>query len=200
MFVRTESLSQFIRFYPVVSALVVIHAVVFILTSLPGGLGDQFLRMMMGANFLISDGEWWRLILPIFAHGGIGHVLFNTFSLVLFAPALERIAGHFHFIVIYMLSGIIANVATWMIQPPMYLSVGASGAIFGLFGVYAAILFIYKERAPAELKQILLPILVISVIMTFFGANINITAHIAGLLAGFFIGMFVFQSRGQSAR
>ncbi|MGD7046519.1 rhomboid family intramembrane serine protease [Jeotgalibacillus proteolyticus] len=195
MFLRTESLSQFIKLYPVVSALVIIHAVVFILTSLPGSIGNSSMLFMAGVNFLISAGEWWRLVTPIFAHADLWHVLFNTFSLVLFAPALERIAGHVQFTIIYLLTGIIANLVTWLIQPPDYFSVGASGAIFGLFGVYAAILFIFKERAPAELRQIMLPLLIISVVMTFFTPNVNITAHLAGLASGFFIGLFVFNSR-----
>ena len=197
MFVRTESLSQFIKQYPVVSTLVVIHTVVFILTSLPADLGNSFMSIIMGVNFLISTGEWWRLVTPIFAHADLWHVLFNTFSLVLFAPALERLLGHTQFIIVYLLTGIIANVATLFIQPPFYISVGASGAIFGLFGVYAAILFIFKERAPAELKQVMLPLLFISVIMTFFTANVNVTAHIAGLIAGFFIGLFIFYKSKQ---
>ncbi|MEW9503054.1 rhomboid family intramembrane serine protease [Jeotgalibacillus marinus] len=197
MFFRTESLSQFIKQYPVVSALVVIHGVVFILTSLPADLGNSFMSIIMGVNFLISTGEWWRLVTPIFAHADLWHLLFNTFSLVLFAPALERLLGHTQFIIVYLLTGIIANVATLFIQPPLYISVGASGAIFGLFGVYAAILFIFKERAPTELKQIMLPLLLISVIMTFFTANVNVTAHIAGLIAGFFIGLFIFYKSKQ---
>lgn len=197
MFVRTESLSQFLKLYPVVSALVLIHAVVFLLTSLPGQLGDTVMSTMLGVNFLISAGEWWRLVTPVFAHADLWHVLFNTFSLVLFAPALERLLGHIQFIVVYLLTGIIANLVTWLIQPPMYMSVGASGAIFGLFGMYAAILLIFKERAPMELRQVILPLLVISVIMTFFTANVNITAHFAGLGAGMLIGLFIFNKSNQ---
>ncbi|KIL52200.1 rhomboid family intramembrane serine protease [Jeotgalibacillus soli] len=192
MFVRTESLSQFLKLYPVVSALVVIHIVVYLLTSLPFGFGNELMNFIAGFNLLISHGEWWRLVTPIFAHADLWHVLFNTFSLVLFAPALERLLGHIQFIVVYLLTGIIANVATWVIQPAMYLSVGASGSIFGLFGVYAAILFLFKKRAPFELRQVMLPLLIISVIMTFFQPNVNATAHIGGLIAGFGIGAFIF--------
>ncbi|AJD90140.1 hypothetical protein JMA_08230 [Jeotgalibacillus malaysiensis] len=195
MFLRTESLSQFIRFYPVVSVLILIHAIVFIATSLPGGLGNEILFTLAGINGLISEGEYYRLVTPIFAHADLFHVLFNTFSLVLFAPALERLLGSVQFIVVYMLAGIIANVATWVLQPPFYSSVGASGAIFGLFGLYAAIWLIYKQGAPMEIRQVMVPIIVISVVMTFFSSNINVTAHIAGLIAGIFIGLFIFQQR-----
>ncbi|MDZ5713156.1 rhomboid family intramembrane serine protease [Jeotgalibacillus haloalkalitolerans] len=195
MFVRTESLSQFIRFYPVVSLLILIHAVVFIATSIPGGIGNSVLFTLAGINGLVSEGEYWRLVTPIFAHADLWHVLFNTFSLVLFAPALERLLGSFQFAVVYLLAGVIANVATWVLQPPFYTSVGASGSIFGLFGLYAAIWLIYKQAAPLEIRQVMVPVIVISVVMTFFGSNINITAHIAGLAAGIFIGLFIFQQR-----
>ncbi|MBM7579461.1 rhomboid family intramembrane serine protease [Jeotgalibacillus terrae] len=195
MFVRTESLSQFIRFYPVVSLLILIHALVFIATSLPGGIGSSVLFSLAGINGLISQGEYWRLITPIFAHADLFHVLFNTFSLVLFAPALERLLGSVQFSVVYLLTGIIANVATWVLQPPFYSSVGASGAIFGLFGLYGAIWLIYKQAAPLEIRQVMVPIIAISVVMTFFSSNINITAHLAGLAAGVMIGLFIFQQR-----
>ncbi|MFB1082988.1 rhomboid family intramembrane serine protease [Jeotgalibacillus sp. JSM ZJ347] len=195
MFLRTESLSQFIRFYPVVSLLILIHAIVFIATSLPGGIGWSVFVTLGGINGLISAGEYYRLVTPIFVHADLWHVLFNTFSLVLFAPALERLLGSFQFSVVYLLAGIIANVATWVLQPADYFSVGASGAIFGLFGLYGAIWLIYKEAAPLEIRQIMVPLIVISIVMTFFGSNINVTAHIAGLAAGVFIGLFIFQQR-----
>ncbi len=65
-------------------------------------------------------------------HGGFIHLLFNMFSLFLFGPELEKIAGKARFITIYLLAGIFGNVVTFVFQEGMYASVGASGAIFGI--------------------------------------------------------------------
>jgi membrane associated rhomboid family serine protease len=115
-------------------------------------------------------------------------VLFNSFSLVLFGPALERILGSGRFLLIYLLSGLIANVATLLLQPLTYTHVGSSGAIFGLFGYYLAIIMFRKHMLSKQNSQIILTLCVVSLIMTFLQPNINITAHLFGLLGGFLLG------------
>ncbi|MBO1912581.1 rhomboid family intramembrane serine protease, partial [Microvirga sp. 3-52] len=71
---------------------------------------------------------------------------------------------------------------------------GASGAIFGMFGAFGALVY-YTKHAMPQLRQIILPIIVISVIMTFVGPNINVTAHITGLVVGFLIGLSYFNPK-----
>ena len=86
----------------------------------------------MSINGFILEGEWWRIITSMFLHGGFMHVLFNMFSLFLFGPELEKIAGKTRFLAIYLLAGIGGGLATLLTQNMMYASVGASGAIFGI--------------------------------------------------------------------
>lgn len=193
MFIRRESFSEYLRLYPVVSTLIAINVLIHILSWIPV-LGIIILNYGVGYNLLIAEGEWWRFITPMFLHAGIMHLLFNMFSLFLFGPELERLTGKVRFTTIYVLAGIFATVATYFLQPPSYLHVGASGAIFGVFGAYGALLF-YGGRALPQLKQILLPILVISVILTFLTPNVNATAHIAGLITGFLIGLGFFHPK-----
>ena len=78
-------------------------------------------------------------------HSGFTHVLFNSFSLILFGPGLERILGKFKFIAIYLITGVSANIATLLIEPVTYIHVGASGSIFGLFGMYISITLYRKH-------------------------------------------------------
>ncbi|MGG0717836.1 rhomboid family intramembrane serine protease [Robertmurraya massiliosenegalensis] len=189
MFVRTESFKEFLRFYPVVSFIIFLHILIFVLVSIPSIFPSAWIfESMMGVNLYIVQGEYWRLVTPIFVHSGITHMLFNSFSLVLFGPGLERILGKSRFILLYLATGVLANVATLILKPLTYTHVGSSGAIFGLFGIYLAIVFLRKDMMSRENSQVILTIAVIGVIMTFLQPNINITAHLFGLLTGFILG------------
>lgn len=195
MFVRTESFKQFLSFYPVISVIIAIQLMLFLSMHAPFFSQSWIFENLSGVNFLIKEGEYWRLITPIFVHVAFGHLFFNSFSLILFGPALERALGSFLFTIVYLASGIGANIATLFIQEPFYIHIGASGAIFGLFGVYLAVILMKKEMMPAQGRQIILPIAVISVIMTFFQSQVNVTGHIFGLISGFLIGRLLLEMR-----
>ena len=193
MFIRRENFKQYISLYPVVSTLLAINLIVYLITLIPG-LGDEVFWRGIHINGLIDQGEWWRLVTSMFLHGGFTHVLFNMFSLFIFGPELEHFTGKVRFLTIYFLSGIIGNLATFMIEDSTYASVGASGAIFGMIGAFGALVYYTRHLFP-QLKQVILPIIVISVIMTFLSPNINISAHLGGLVAGFLIGMVYFNPK-----
>ena len=187
MFNRRENLTQYMKLYPVISTLLIINITVHILSYVPS-LGDELFQFGAGANFLIADGEYWRLITSIFLHAGFLHLLFNCFSLYVFAPEMERILGKARFLTLYFVSGLFGNVATYVFLDMRTVSVGASGAIFGVFGAYAALVYYTRKSMPA-LRQIILPIIVISVVMTFLQPNVNAAAHIGGMVVGFVIGL-----------
>lgn len=188
MFVRTESFSQFLRLYPIISLIVFIHIALYLVSALPIFPQLWVYEQLAGVNLFISEGEWWRLVTPIFVHLGFAHLLFNSFSLVLFGPPLEKHLGKAKFIGLYLASGVFANIITYVIKPLTYSHVGASGAIFGLFGFYIAMIILKNHFITRESRQIILPIVVIGVVMTFMQSGINITAHIFGLIGGFVIG------------
>ncbi len=193
MFIRRESFKQYLRMYPVVSTLIALNLLAHLLTWLPG-IGNMLFFYGVGSNFYIAEGEWWRFFTPMFLHGGLMHLLFNMFALFLFGPELERLTGKVRFITIYLLAGLFASAATYFLQPLEYSHVGASGAIFGVFGAFGALVY-YGGRALPQLKQIILPIIVISIVMTFLTPNVNVTAHIAGMITGFLIGLSYFHPK-----
>ena len=193
MFSRTENFSQYIRLYPVVTVLLALNIFIALVVYIPG-LGSQIYLGGMGINFLIAEGEWWRLFTPMFLHAGISHLLFNMFSLFVFGPELEKIAGKARFLTVYLLAGVFGNIATYFLQPLDYNSVGASGAIYGIFGAFGALVYYTKHILP-QLRQIILPIIAIGVVMTFIQPNINWIAHIAGLIVGFLIGLSYFHPK-----
>ncbi|RSD21146.1 rhomboid family intramembrane serine protease [Mesobacillus subterraneus] len=193
MFTRTESLRDFIRFYPVISLIISIHILLYLLTSMPVLPSRSAFELLSGVNLYIVNGEYWRVVTPIFMHAGFAHLLFNSFSLVLFGPALERLLGRTKFILLYLGTGIAANLATLILEPLTYTHVGSSGAIFGLFGFYISIVIFRKAMLSRENSQTIMTIAIIAVIMTFVQSNINITAHIFGMLAGFLAGTAAYR-------
>lgn len=195
MFLRTESFGQFLRLYPVTAVIAAIHIALFLVMAIPFLPNNWVLEQLAGVNLLIAAGEYWRLVTPIFVHAGFAHLLFNSFSLILFAPALERALGKLLFIVIYITCGFGANLATYLLKPLYYSHVGASGSIFGLFGIYLAITFLKKDMMPQQGRQVILPIAALGVIMTFFQSGVNVTAHIFGLITGFVLGALLLKIR-----
>ncbi|MGP7819084.1 rhomboid family intramembrane serine protease [Niallia sp. 01092] len=197
MFTRRESFKEYITYYPVVSTILFIHLLLYILTIFPLFPNQYILEKTIGVNLYIVNGEWWRLITPIFIHGGFSHFLFNSFSIFLFGPALEKILGKISFLFLYLATGIIANIVTLFIEPLTYTHLGSSGAIFGLFGYYIALIVFRKDIISRNNSQTIATIAVLSLIMTFLQPNINITAHLAGFLCGLLIGS-IFQSKGKN--
>ena len=193
MFIRRENFKQYITLYPVVSSIIAINFIVYLLTLIPG-YGNWLKYAGMSVNGLIAEGEWWRIITSMFLHADFTHVLFNMFSLFLFGPELEKIAGKMRFLTIYFLAGIFGVAATFLIEPPNYATLGASGALYGIFGAFAALIYYTRHLFP-QLRQIILPLIVISVIMTFLMPNINISAHLGGLVTGFILGIVYFNPK-----
>lgn len=189
MFVRTESFKEFIKYYPVISLVVLIHLILYILVFFPFLPTNWIFEAFSGVNLYIMQGEWWRLVTPIFLHASFAHMLFNSFSLVIFGPPLEQMFGKIRFFILYLSTGIIANIATFILKPLTYIHVGSSGAIFGLFGIYIAIILFSKELMSYNNKQVVITILALGFIMTFLQPNINVTAHMMGFISGFFLGI-----------
>ena len=85
MFIRTESFQQYVRYFPAVTFFIFLMMIVFVLTLFPLFPGN-IVYFGTGINLYISEGQWWRLITPIFLHQSFTHLLFNGFSLAIFGP------------------------------------------------------------------------------------------------------------------
>ncbi len=146
-----------------------------------------------GANFkpLTTNGEWWRLLTSTFLHGGIMHLAANMYGLLFVGIFLEPRIGKTKFAIIYLISGIFASVASlWWHDATV--SVGASGAIFGLYGLFLALML--TKAYPKEFsKALLVSTLVFVGFSLLYGltGGIDNAAHIGGLFSGFIIGLFI---------
>ena len=165
--------------------------VVFIAEELAGGSQNQQVLMEFGAktNNAIQVGEWWRLVTPIFLHITVFHILMNGFTLLYVGQILEPLIGHWRFFVIYMLSGITGNLASFAFGSSNAISAGASTALFGMFAAFLALGVIYREnRFLRELGKSFLGLIVVNLLMDLTMSGIDIWGHIGGALGGLLLG------------
>jgi rhomboid protease GluP len=151
------------------------------------------LLIRAGGNFAlrVQEGETWRLMTALFLHGGLLHVGLNMFALYQAGQVVERLFGRVGFAVVYLVAGLLGNLASlWWRQSAV--SVGASGAIFGVYGAMLGYLMIQRGSVPAEvfreMRSGTLGFLGYSLFAGFAIAGIDNAAHLGGLLGGFVLG------------
>jgi membrane associated rhomboid family serine protease len=134
----------------------------------------------------VAHGQAYRLITSAFIHetglGGFGpaHIIFNMWALILVGPALERLLGPLRFLGLYLLSALGGSVLFYLLAPASELALGASGAIFGLFGAY----FVVSRRLRLDTRGIVILIALNLVISFAFSSAIAWQAHVGGLIVG----------------
>lgn len=154
-----------------------------------------------GANYrpLTTDGQWWRLLTSTFMHSGLMHLFANMYALIFVGTILEPFLGKTKYLFLYLLTGILASVASiWWYDAAI--SVGASGAIFGLYGFFLAILLL--KKLPADVNKAFLTSTLVFVgfnLLMGFTGGIDNAAHIGGLVGGFLLGI-VSQSFGYNSK
>lgn len=136
----------------------------------------------------VAGGQWYRLVTTMFLHErggsfGFTHILFNMWALYAVGPALEQVLGRWRYLALYLLSGLGGSVLLYLVDPSGA-AVGASGAIFGLFGAY----FVIGRRLGAPAGPILF-LLVINLAITFSVKGISWEGHVGGLVAGALIAL-----------
>jgi membrane associated rhomboid family serine protease len=136
---------------------------------------------------VLQAGQWWRIFTSAFLHGGLLHIGVNMISLWNLGRFIELALGSWRTLVVYVVSLIAAGLAVVYLSPPTTFTLGASGAIFGLFGALFAIGFKLAQvgRPGMELVRANTGILVLNLIITFTVPAISWQAHVAGLLSGF---------------
>jgi rhomboid protease GluP len=159
--------------------------------SLLGGIDSRTL-VRLGAKYgpLIAMGEWWRFITPVFLHGGIIHLAFNTWVMLDLAPAVEQIYGSHKFLVLYVVTGAAGFVVSYFWHP-YGISVGASGALCGLIGAMIAYGHRNRTRLGDSVKSMYLRWAIYILVFGVLVSGIDNAAHLGGLAAGFLFGMIV---------
>jgi rhomboid protease GluP len=161
--------------------------------------------MEWGANSAeatLVDGEYWRLVASMFLHGGILHVGMNMFVLGQIGPLVERLLGNLPFLIVYMLAGIFGSLASAWFNGGT--SVGASGAVFGVFGALLAYLLMQWRTMPRaallSLRSSAISFVLLNVMIGFMLPFVDMAAHLGGLAGGFLFALPLARPVGEAGR
>ena len=175
---------------PIVSGvLVAANVIVYLICTFTGDLLYNIGELDAAAVLL--RGEYGRIIYSMFLHAGIDHLFNNMVILFFLGAMIEKVTGHIQLLLIYLLSGIGANICSLLYKVmtmDSMTSVGASGAIFGLDGVLLAWILLDRQAMPDVTPRRVLLMIVLSLYSGFTAHNIDNAAHVGGLLTGFAAG------------
>lgn len=180
-----------IKFYSLWLLLLIL--VVFILQLIPG-----FTEAFVLNNETVTNYQYYRFITAIFLHGDITHLFFNLFALFFFGISLEKLIGSRKFLLIFLLSGIIANIISVNFYES---SLGASGAIYGVMGALVVmrpfmIVWTFGMLMPLFIASILWVTADVLRTMGAFGpTNIGSIAHLSGILIGILLGLLLRKNK-----
>lgn len=192
--IRTKKLNNL----PIVTIiLIVINVLVFLYMELTGSTEDTNFLYTHGAMYwpsVIDNSEWYRLITHMFVHAGPEHLLNNMFMLGILGYQIEREYGWFKYLLSYFVSGIGGAVLSSLVEMRMSeaaVSVGASGAIFGIFGIMLVMIFKNRRR----MGQVSAPRLIILFVLMVFGnmeEGVDWMAHLGGALVGVILAFLLY--------
>jgi membrane associated rhomboid family serine protease len=177
---------------PVTKVLIGINVVLFLVELVFGavgfmGGGDNQVLVDLGAlvpAYVAVKNEYWRLFTAMFLHGGLIHIAFNMYALYLGGSFLEALAGKGKYLAIYLVAGVAGNVAVYVLAAPFSVTIGASTAIFGVFGA----LFMYsihnRDSAAGRALRSMGTVILINLVITFLIPGISWQGHIGGLIGG----------------
>lgn len=172
-----------------------ITVAMFVVQLVYGDPTNYYSLIELGANHGhgIRSGEVWRLITPLFLHIGVAHLLVNMATLSQIGPVVERVLGSGRFIVLYLLSGIMGNVFSFVMEPGI-VSAGASTALFGLFAFFVALKRIPVDRDRySSLGQQAELIIIVNILLNLFMTGVDIWGHLGGVVGGY-LGAYVISS------
>ncbi|MDT5071772.1 MAG: hypothetical protein QOH82_1092 [Mycobacterium sp.] len=166
---------------PVVTyVLIAVNVVMFVLQKAVPGVYEQLVLWPAG---IAGRGEWWRLATSAFLHADVMHILFNMWALWVIGPALERWLGGVRYLALYALSALGGSVLVYLLTPVNVPTLGASGAIFGLFGAT----LVLSRKLNFDMRWIV-GLIVINLVITFVVPSISWQGHVGGLLTGAAVG------------
>lgn len=143
-----------------------------------------------GRDYHVWDGQWWRLVTAVFLHANLIHLLFNSLVLFDLGPSVEEMYGTSRFLVLYVLAGVAGSLASALVHPDS-ITVGCSGALFGLIGVMIAYGYRHRTGLGEQVRSMYLRWAVYGLFLGFVIPGVDNAAHVGGLLGGLIFGALV---------
>ncbi|MDQ4143000.1 MAG: rhomboid family intramembrane serine protease, partial [Actinomycetota bacterium] len=178
---------------PAIVAIIAITVVSFLAQQM---LGNQYTFRLASIPQLIAQGEWYRLFSPVLVHAGFLHLGMNMFVLYVYGQNAEEAFGSVRFVAIYIASALAGSAFSYAFSNAQA-SVGASGAVFGVVG--ALIVYLYNRRSSQFIAQHLrgmMGFLGINFVIGLVLPQIDVMAHLGGLIGGLVLGFAFDRSRG----
>lgn len=176
---------------PVVTyALIVLNIMVYLFMTLYDLDGTYFYALANNYEF-VQNGQIYRLLTSMFLHADIIHIGCNMYALYILGPQVERYYGKTKFLLIYLLSGILGSIFSCIFMSADTISMGASGAIFGLLGSIAYFTYYYRATLQGLLRSQVLPVILLNLAIGFMVPGIDISGHIGGLIGGILVSMAI---------
>lgn len=172
--------------YPIVTYLLMALCIIFYLVPIVTGSYDFILEKLCLYGPLVKQGEIYRLLTGAFLHANIAHLFFNCYALYVIGPQLESFLGKWKYTLIYFFSAITASLLSMVFHSDS-VSIGASGAIFGLMGSLVYFGYHYRVYLGNIMKSQIIPLILLNLMIGFLSSGIDNAAHIGGLVGGVLI-------------
>lgn len=179
-------LQNSLKKHPITTVLIAINTVAFVLTLVLGGFTTENLVRLGGLvpSYVITNHEYLRMVATMFLHGGFAHFLMNMLALYYLGNALEDSIGPWKFGLLYALAGLASSFAVILLSPANQLTVGASGAIYGIMGGLLMITFLRPHWFTPQSVRSIRMMMIINLGITIVIPNISVAGHIGGLVMG----------------
>jgi rhomboid protease GluP len=184
---------KFMPTYILIAANIIIYAYTSILSGNIFKTSDNVIFAYGQDNFAVLNGEVWRLFTATFIHANIVHIFGNMFFLLIFGLRAEDMFDVKEYFLIYFLSGLAGGFLTLLFLPDS-LSVGASGAIFGVLG--ATVIYIRRAIGQSIISALMYAFFLLAINI---GPEVNVAAHLGGLIVGLLIGYLLAATRKTKA-
>jgi membrane associated rhomboid family serine protease len=169
---------------PATMILIGVNVLVYVITAAQGGginlPGGELFSKWALQGAAVSDGDWWRLVTAMFLHGSILHLGFNMLALYWLGTIIEQALGTPRFLLVYAVSGLAGSAGALWFSSQFAVTVGASGAIFGLIGA----LLILEYLSTGSLMGQAMVLILVNLALTFAVPGISIGGHLGGLAGG----------------
>lgn len=182
-----QSIKLYFKKSPVTFVLLALNTLMFFVVLFNGGFTTESLINNGGLlpKYITENKEYYRLLVSMFLHGGFFHFLMNSYFLFYLGSFTEKLLGSTKYAIIYMISGLGASIAVWLFSDPLTVTIGASGALYGIMGGLLILTFLkanwFSPRGIRSIRTMTLINVIFTLTLSDF---VSIQGHLGGLVFG----------------